>query len=57
MQIVLNTPATYQPVPGAAPAMDAGGSAATIPLNQYQIIRRNGAGGSLRAEQDRRGQP
>ncbi|MBL8339110.1 MAG: ribonucleoside-diphosphate reductase subunit alpha [Rhodoferax sp.] len=43
MQIVLNTPATYQSVPGAAPAMDAGGSAATIPLNQYQIIRRNGA--------------
>ncbi|MFO1190874.1 MAG: ribonucleoside-diphosphate reductase subunit alpha [Rhodoferax sp.] len=43
MQIVLNTPATYQPVSGAALAMDAGGSAATIPLNQYQIIRRNGA--------------
>jgi ribonucleoside-diphosphate reductase alpha chain len=43
MQIAMTPPTTYQPASGASKAMETGGGAAPTPLNQYQIIRRNGA--------------
>ena len=43
MQIALNTPTTFQPATGAPQLADGLHANAPIPLNQYQIIRRNGA--------------
>jgi ribonucleoside-diphosphate reductase alpha chain len=43
MQIAINTPSIAEHPPTGRPAPSSGGQAATHPLSNYQIIRRNGA--------------
>ena len=43
MQIAVNSPATFQPGTGALQGLEGVHGAAPVPLNHYQIIRRNGA--------------